>query len=739
MDKYEFNLKIEQIKKLAGEGDYATALRVTEAIDWNRVRNVNLLTLAASVFEENQRFDDAKDTLVLAMERSPEHSPAEKRILYKLTELAVRSGNVTEAEDYYQEYSQVAPDDPGCLLLQYMIMKVKHAPYPQLIQCLELYCQYDPDEKWMYELATTYESAGRIQDAVALADRISLMFSDSPYGLKALKLKQKYAKLTEEQRALLYPNSIANAGVHYAKPEIPEEKLTEGDRLARIRIENEDEYFHSYLNANDPDYLDGDYAEEETEEPPVPVEEKIPETVEPDTAAEEMPEEPAPIPVRAIEPAPAPAVQAAPAPDMQTAWEETVVNPEITAPAAPVRVPSFPEETPVNAGFITDPEVPSEPAEEKEEILDATAKIPVPPAAVPVPGIVIPEKDPDAETLLADARVASAKLAPEEDATIVIRPKLQARPTFTEKKPVKTEFPAPAAPVKEPVRETKAPAPAPAKRYPAFHLIIEAEDDQEGLDIAVEELKLLHAARGLSNGAVKTAAEKLNEKGLTEKALQKIAGKDFVIEHAGEMQPAVAESVYRILSDRRSDVNVVLVDNADGLDKLEETLPGIFDLCEYLTDEDARNKDYSVPAPAAEKEAPAPAPAKKNAEIPAAKKTPAAEEPVPDDEPRVPAPLSREYADGEVMSIDDFAQYCVQYATDIDCVIDGKSMLALYERIELLEEDGVALTKQAAEDLIEDTADRAEKPPIGKRISGLFHSKYNKDGLLILKEEDFIY
>ena len=727
MDKYEFNLKIEQIKKLAGEGDYATALRVTEAIDWNRVRNVNLLTLAASVFEENQKYDSAKDTLILAMERSPEHSPAEKRILYKLTELAVRSGNVTEAEDYYQEYSQVAPDDPGCLLLQYMIMKVKHAPYPQLIQCLELYCQYDPDEKWMYELATTYESAGRIQDAVALADRISLMFADSPYGLKALKLKQKYAKLTDEQRALLYPNSIANAGVHYAKPEVPEEKLTEGDRLARIRMENEDEVFHSYLNANDPDYLDRDFVEEETEEPPMPVEEETPEPEEPDTTAEE-PAESAPLPVMTTETTPAPVYS------MHTAWEETVVNPEITAPAAPAGEPFVPEETPVNAGFITDPEVPAEPAEEKEEILDATGRIPVPVAAVPVPGIMIPKKDPDAETILADARVASAKLAPEEDATIVIRPKLQARPSFTEKKPEKTEIPAPAAPVQEPVRETK--ATAPIKRYPAFHLIIEAEDDQEGLDIAVEELKLLHAARGLSNGAVKTAAEKLNEKGLTEKALQKIAGKDFVIEHAGEMLPAVAESVCRILSDRRSDVNVVLVDNADGLDKLEETLPGIFDLCDYLTDEDARKKDYSLPAPAAEKEVPVSGPA--------AMKTPAApaytqDAPEQEDEPRVPAPLSREYADDEVMSIDDFAQYCVQYATDIDCVIDGKSMLALYERIELLEEDGVALTKQAAEDLIEDTADRAEKPPIGKRISGLFHSKYNKDGLLILKEEDFIY
>lgn len=90
------------------------------------------------------------------------------------------------------------------------------------------------------------------------------------------------------------------------------------------------------------------------------------------------------------------------------------------------------------------------------------------------------------------------------------------------------------------------------------------------------------------------------------------------------------------------------------------------------------------------------------------------------------------------MDIDEFAQYCCQYASQIDCSITGKSMLALYERIEIMEEDGIELTKTAAEDLIEEAADKAEKPSLGKRITGIFSSKYDKDGLLILKEEHFI-
>ena len=90
------------------------------------------------------------------------------------------------------------------------------------------------------------------------------------------------------------------------------------------------------------------------------------------------------------------------------------------------------------------------------------------------------------------------------------------------------------------------------------------------------------------------------------------------------------------------------------------------------------------------------------------------------------------------MDIDEFAQYACKYASEIDCSITGKSMLALYERIEIMEEDGIPLTRAAAEDLIEEAADKAERPSVGRRLKGLFSSKYDKDGLLILKEEHFI-
>ena len=119
-------------------------------------------------------------------------------------------------------------------------------------------------------------------------------------------------------------------------------------------------------------------------------------------------------------------------------------------------------------------------------------------------------------------------------------------------------------------------------------------------------------------------------------------------------------------------------------------------------------------------------------------------EPVTDGAMRAPDPEpeyeQEEYQedDGAEIDIDEFAQYCCKYASDIDCSITGKSMLALYERIEIMEEDGIALTKTAAEDLIEEAADRAEKPSMGNRLKGLFSSKYDKDGLLILKEEHFI-
>ncbi len=128
-------------------------------------------------------------------------------------------------------------------------------------------------------------------------------------------------------------------------------------------------------------------------------------------------------------------------------------------------------------------------------------------------------------------------------------------------------------------------------------------------------------------------------------------------------------------------------------------------------------------------------------DIPAPKTPPAPKRKVPEKAPAARIEDEPEEAyedDGEEMDIDEFAQYACQYAGEIDCSISGKSMLALYERIEIMEEDGIPLTRANAEELIEEAADKAERPSLGKRVKGIFSSKYDKDGLLILKEEHFI-
>ncbi|MDO4488050.1 MAG: hypothetical protein Q4B67_03030 [Eubacteriales bacterium] len=750
MDKYEFNLKMEQLKKRVDEGDFATAQKIVDSIDWNRVRNKNLLTLAATVYEENDRLEDAKDKLVLALERDP----VGKRILYKLTELAVRSGNVDEAMDYYNEYSSLAPNDPGCLLLQYMIMKVKHVPYDRLIECLECYISYDNDEKWMYELATTYETAGRVQDMLSLCDRISVMFGNSTYGIKALKLKQKYGKLTEEQRAVLYPNSLANSGVRYVKddPELMErfEKEREsefsqgskGDILSLQRIENEDELFRAYAASHDPN---GVPAEREAKPIPQPV---VPKVVMPAQEIE-LPEEPsgpinegfiddsyeenepvaeeteAPI-AEEVTPVVVPAPAVIPTPVVVPAPAVIPEPVETTAPEVPEEpvIPSFIGKTYENMK----PEVPVQPVTEEKE---PEVKAPVVETEHYLDEDIAdkePESvdDPDADKLLADAQAAKAQFEVTEAEKPVAVPTVE-EPEDDDVKvapaPVKAE-PAPAAaPVPSFMdEEPKKPVERPKS------LIIEAVDDQDGLDIAVDELRSLHERYGASKGAVKTTAEKLSETGLSAAAREKIKGKDFVIEHAGELDGRTADQIYDIIAGNQDGTIVVLIDNPEGLDKLEDLRPELFDICEYISDEDFDDEPEEPVKP--QKKA-------------AAKAEPA---PVKHEEPREEvrsnpvenrAPMV-EPEDDEEMTSEEFAQYCSKYATDIDCVISGKSMLALYERIELMEEDGIPLTKQNAIDLIEEAADRADRPPIGKRISGMFRSKYDKDGCLILKEEDFL-
>lgn len=156
MDKYEFNIKVEQIKKMVSRGDYETAMKIADTIDWHRVRNASLLSMIAEIYEKNKEYQEAKDILLLAFERAP----IGKRLLYKLTDLALKEGSVAEAEAYYREFCDLAQDDSRQYLLRYLILKAKKAPLDQLIRALETYTAVEVDEKWLYELAELYHKGG---------------------------------------------------------------------------------------------------------------------------------------------------------------------------------------------------------------------------------------------------------------------------------------------------------------------------------------------------------------------------------------------------------------------------------------------------------------------------------------------------------------------------------------------------------------------------------------------------
>ena len=183
MDKYEFNIKVEQIRKLSNQGDFETAMKIADTIDWKKVRNANLLSMVANVYEKNHEYQDAKDILLMAFERAP----IGKRLLYKLTDLSLKEGNVEEANAYYREFCDLAGDDPRQHLLRYMILKAMDAPIEQQIHSLESYTEEELDEKWLYELADLYHRAGDANRCVAACDKIMLMFGLGKYVDKAME------------------------------------------------------------------------------------------------------------------------------------------------------------------------------------------------------------------------------------------------------------------------------------------------------------------------------------------------------------------------------------------------------------------------------------------------------------------------------------------------------------------------------------------------------------------------
>ncbi|OON84716.1 hypothetical protein BXO88_15895 [Oribacterium sp. C9] len=246
MDKYEFNIKAEQMRKMADQGEYKTAMQIADTIDWRRVRNANLLSSVAEIYEYNKEYEEAKDILLLAFERAP----VGKRFLFKLTEISVKAGDIQDAQEFYREFCEMSPDDSRQYLLRYMILKAKHASAEQLLTPLEEYTSVDVDEKWLYELAKLYAEAGYEDECVKTCDKIMLLFGLGQYVDKAMELKQQYRYVPERNNDYLQ-NSISHEdNTEYVSREHSETNESLEDDAKRYERLNEDNSVESIANSS---------------------------------------------------------------------------------------------------------------------------------------------------------------------------------------------------------------------------------------------------------------------------------------------------------------------------------------------------------------------------------------------------------------------------------------------------------------------------------------------------------
>ena len=746
MDKYEFNIKVEQIKKLVNKGDFETAMKIADTIDWRRVRSTSLLTMISQIYEKNAEYQDAKDILLLAYERAP----LGKGLLYKLTDLALRENNIQEAEAYYREFCELSGDDPRQYLLRFLILEAKDAPLEQQINSLERYCQEELDEKWLYHLAELYHQANQADDCVRICDKIMLMFGLGKYVDKAMELKLQYAPLTKYQMDLV------------------ENREKYEEKLRAV----EEEYKNGTYRKSEPEgeYLDTDEPEAELDDEPENEPEGQSEQAEPEEKAGKPKAETKPadekVEKTALDEDVVASLHEAQA-EEALAKEVSKIKPYDEEEGAsegetrvfrnlrdlePAEAEEKGEEAPIHE-FEEEEETivedwDFEPEEEEEEIKESNH-------------LMIEAEDPAAGLAMAldslkkihrelgtkhpVAKISGANLSHRGIASVAER--LAGKDlvvehaadlddlTVEELEELMTQDETGMVVV---LIDTQARLEQMHRAYPALAARFQyigcenQKDDAAKLAQAREEELKRQQAQQEAEAARKRQAEReaeirrQAEKEAEEKRRQQEAAarreeEERAKEEAQALAAKEAEEARKAEEDRR-----LAERQREELRRQEEARRD--DEPEYEDEEDHYEKDEYEPEDDYARDG-------YRDDYKDDYKDSYKDEREDDEYSNYPEDESEEKPSKKSgdMDVEEFVQYACKYASEIDCSISGKSMLALYERAEMMEEDGEPLTKTSAEDLIEEAADKAEK----KSFSGLFSSKYDKDGLLILKEKHF--
>lgn len=233
LDKEEFRIKLEEINRLVEKKNYKDAMEVVDSIDWRRVKNVRTLCVVGEIYAANKRYEDSKEIFLLAYHRAP----IGKNILYRLIEVSLRMKDIQEAEEFYEEFLEIAPNDSTRYILNYKISKEKQVPLDQQIRILEEYKEKEFTERWSYELAKLYYQNGDTEKCLDLCNEMVLWFSEGKYVMKALDLKNRMGMLTGAEKE------------KYDKQFIP--KLTTVEEAAELNTDKDSQEISEIEKAED--------------------------------------------------------------------------------------------------------------------------------------------------------------------------------------------------------------------------------------------------------------------------------------------------------------------------------------------------------------------------------------------------------------------------------------------------------------------------------------------------------
>lgn len=718
MDKYEYQLKTEHIRQVAARKEYGEAAKLCDTIDWTKIRDVKMLTLAADVYTAVGEYEKAIDIL----QQAYEYAAMGRRIVYRLTELALKADSYDDAKNYFEEFCRIAPNDQGRYILLYKMARYQKATLDEKIKILEAYKREDFDEKWAYELAVLYAMNNEKDKCIQLCDDIILWFGLGKYVEKALSLKSQFAPLTPAQKEKVQKFADKKAQEENEKLQKKQEEQEKKESQAELakkaaaqeKISKWQEEQEKAYQAEQEAAKKEAKAREDEQKALLEREEKLRKQREEELeAVERLKKE------QRLEHARQSVVtsdmneimaviQRAKQEDAQNELQDEISEDETTESEVLDDETSENETSDVETANTETSEKTSDSENTDEAVWFEAYKPEEEPQisewAAPVAETVEvepeeevqeePEKDPEEEETQEVVQEELEKEPEEEETQEEIQEEFEKDPEEAETQEEIQEEPEEEEPQEEFEEEPEEkdaqeesaesrqvemtansglPIVNPEDMSRVWHFAIQAMPDEDDIELALEYLEELaeRSSRAVPRSVVKITGQKLNQKGLV-KSIDKLLGKTILIEDAADMNERVINEFCKIIDPTDRSLLVVFIDTPASIRHLLIDYP---QLAQVVTAQFVR----------------------------------------------------------ETYSVTELLEYARGYADREDSVFDKSGELALMERLKVIAGNQERNKKRIVEMIVNNAIEKAEK----KSMRKLFQSKYDKRGCLILRDKDF--